>query len=160
MATMAQTSIAQILREELLGLQQRIAANIINTGRQATGKTIRSMKVQVSQLSGVLTGRQAFSTLERGSRPWVKQYNRPPRWFAEQIQQWIDAKRLDLSAYAVASNLMRKGSDLYRAGGGATDVYTEELPKTLRNIGARLADRYSYLVTGRLNTNSKEIIEI
>lgn len=160
MATMAQTSIAQILREELLGLQQRIAANIINTGRQATGKTIRSMKVQVSQLSGVLTGRQAFSTLERGSRPWARQYSRPPRWFAELIQQWIDAKRLDLNAYAVASNLMRKGSDLYRAGGGATDVYTEELPKTLRNIGARLADRYSYLVTGRLNTNSKEIIEI
>lgn len=159
MAT-APASIAQILREELLGLQQRIAANIINTGRQATGKTIKSMRVQVSQLSGVLTGRQAFSTLERGSRPWTRQYSRPPRWFAELIQEWIDAKRLDLNAYAVASNLMRKGSDLYRAGGNATDVYTEEIPKTLRNIGARLADRYGYLVTGRLNTNSKEIIEI
>lgn len=153
------TDTAAILQDELEKLKQRVATNIEVTGRRATGRTAESLQVEVDGLSGALTGRQAFSTLEQGSRPWARQYARPPKWFAKLIQEWLDAKRLDLNAYAVASTIMRKGSRLRRIG-GKDDVYTNEIPRTIDSIQRRLADGLQALVTDRLNRTIPKTNEI
>lgn len=150
------SQIQQILHTELQKLSERISSNIDATGRKATGKTQASLAVEVEGLSGALMGREAFATLEQGSRPWVKQYTRPPKWFAELIQEWIKAKRLDLNAYAVARTLMRDGSKLRREG-GASDVYTHEIPEAVDRIQAQIADAAQTLIADRLTLRDTTI---
>lgn len=153
---MLSEEIRQILREELEDLRRRIIENMGSADQIVTGKTRDSMRVSVEGLAGVLTGRQAFATLETGSRPWSKKPKRVPKFFADLIGEWIDAKGLDLNKWAVAHTIIHKGSKLYREGGRA-DIYSPELQKTIDRIGDRIADQYAVLVTDRLIMNKTQI---
>ena len=150
---MLDDEIRKILTEELEALRQRIGENMETADQIATGRTRDGMRVEVRGLSGVLTGRQAFATLERGSRPWSKKPKRTPKWFADLIGEWIDAKGLDLNKWAVARSIITKGSALYQKG-GRSDIYSNELPKTMDAIGRRVIDQYTVLVTNRLTLNN------
>lgn len=150
---MLDAEIRKILTEELEALRQRIGENMEAADQIATGKTRDGMRVEVRGLAGVLTGRQAFATLERGSRPWSKKFKRVPKFFADLIGEWIDAKGLNLNKWAVAHSIMTKGSKLYRSG-GRSDIYSNELPKTMDAIGRRVIDQYTVLVTNRLTLNN------
>jgi hypothetical protein len=155
---MLDETIRLILREELEDLRKRIIENMGKADQIVTGKTRDSMQVEVQGLSGVLTGRQAFATLETGSRPWSRPPKRVPRFFADLIGEWIDAKGLDLNKWAVAHTIIHKGSKLYREGGRA-DVYSPELQKTIDRIGDRIMNQYAVLVTDRLIINQPTKIE-
>ena len=155
---MLDETIRLILREELEDLRKRIIKNMGKADQIVTGKTRDSMLVEVQGLSGVLTGRQAFATLETGSRPWSRPPKRVPRFFADLIGEWIDAKGLDLNKWAVAHTIIHKGSKLYREGGRA-DVYSPELQKTIDRIGDRIMNQYAVLVTDRLIINQPTKIE-
>lgn len=155
---MLDETIRLILREELEDLRKRIIENMGKADQIVTGKTRDSMQVEVQGLSGVLTGRQAFATLETGSRPWSRPPKRVPRFFADLIGEWIDAKGLDLNKWAVAHTIIHKGSKLYRDGGRA-DVYSPELQKTIDRIGDRIMNQYAVLVTDRLIINQPTKIE-
>lgn len=154
---MLDEEIRKILREELEALRQRIGENMEAADQIATGKTRDGMRVEVRGLAGVLTGREAFATLERGSRPWSKQFKRVPKFFADLIGEWIEAKGLDLNKWAVAHTIMTKGSKLYRSG-GRSDVYSPELQRTMDAIGHRVIDQYTVLVTNRLTLNNTTTI--
>lgn len=156
---MLDEEIRTILREELEALRSRIAENMANAGQIVTGRTRDSMRVEVRDRLGVLTGRRAFATLETGSRPWSKKPKRVPKFFADLIGEWIEAKGLDLNKWAVAHSIIHKGSKLYRVGGRA-DVYSPELQKTIDRIGDRVLDRYSVLVTDRLIINEPTKIHV
>lgn len=156
---MLDEEIRTILREELEALRQRIAQNLDSTGTTVTGATKDSMQVRVDGLYGILTGRQAFSTVENGSRPWSRQPKRTPKWFADLIGEWIDARGLDLNKWAVAHTIIRKGSKLYREGGRA-DIYSPEIQRALDAIGSRVLDQYEVLVTDRLFINKPTTITI
>lgn len=142
-----------ILHEELAKLRERIKANMDAAGQTTSGKTAESMNVElrgdVASATGILSGRQAFATLETGSSPWSKQPGRVPRFFADIIGEWIEKKGLDLNKWAVAHSIIRKGSSLYRSGGRA-DIYSPEIEKTIESIGSRMIDQYAVLVTDRL----------
>lgn len=154
---MLDAEIRKILTEELNALRQRIGANMETADQIATGKTRDGMRVEVRGLAGVLTGRQAFATLETGSRPWRRKPKRTPKWFADLIGEWIDAKDLDLNKWAVARSIITKGSKLYRSG-GRSDIYSPELQKTMDAIGKRVLDQYTVLVTNRLTINNTTTI--
>lgn len=154
---MLDDEIRKILTEELEALRQRIGDNMEAADQIATGRTRDGMRVEVRGLAGVLTGRRAFATLERGSRPWSKKSKRVPKFFADLIGEWIDAKGLDLNKWAVAHSIMTKGSKLYRSG-GRTDIYSNELPKTMDAIGKRVLDGYAVLITNRLTLNNTTTI--
>jgi hypothetical protein len=155
---MIDDDIRQILLEELEDLRRRITENMGKADQIVTGKTRDSMQVSVNGLAGVLTGRQAFATLERGSRPWSKPPKRVPKFFADLIGEWIDAKGLDLNKWAVAHTIIHKGSKLYRDG-GRSDVYSPEIQKTIDRIGERILDSYAVLVTNQLTINNTTKIE-
>ena len=156
---MIEQEIRDIIREELEALRERIIENMSMADQHATGKTRDSMQVEVGDNYGVLTGRRAFATLERGSRPWSKQPKRVPKFFADLIGEWIEAKGLDLNKWAVAHTIIRKGSKLYRTG-GRSDIYSPEIEKAGAAIADRVAERYSVLITNRLIMNHTEIIKI
>lgn len=153
---MLSQEIRQILLEELEDLRQRIIANMGSADQIVTGKTKDSLQVNVRELSGVLTGRQAFATLENGSRPWSRPPKRTPKWFADLIGEWIDAKGLDLNQWAVAHTIIHKGSKLYRDGGRA-DIYSPEIQTAMDRIGDRIINQYEVLVTDRLIMNKTTI---
>ena len=157
--------VATILREELEDLRRRIIANMDTAGQTVTGKTARSMQVEVTETGGdtygILTGRRAFATLERGSRPWSKPPKRVPRFFANIIGEWIKNRGLEgkLNAWAVAHSLIHQGSSLYRSG-GRDDIYTPEIQRTMDRLGERIIEGYRVLVTDRLNFNTTIDIKI
>lgn len=156
---MLSEEIRKILREELEELRKRIIANMEQADQIVSGKTRDSMHVEVRDLSGVLTGRRAFATLETGSRPWSKKPKRVPKFFADIIGEWIEARGLDLNKWAVAHTIIHKGSRLYRSGGRA-DIYSPEIQKTMDRLGDRIIDRYSVLVTDRLVMNEPTKIQV
>ena len=153
---MLSQEIRQILLEELEDLRQRIIENMGRADQIVSGKTRDSLQVNVRELSGVLTGRQAFATLENGSRPWSRPPKRTPKWFADLIGEWIDAKGLDLNQWAVAHTIIHKGSKLYRDGGRA-DIYSPEIQTAMDRIGDRIVNKYEVLVTDRLIMNKTTI---
>lgn len=147
-----------IVVDELETLKQRIIDNILANGQSATGETIKSLKV-VSDDSGVaLFGRKAFGTLETGRKA-----GKIPINFRDIILQWMKARKIsgrpipykrrpsdrwqpkytpeqrgDMSlAGAIAFKTKKEGSKLNRDG-GRNDVYSNEIPETLKNIRERL----------------------
>ena len=58
-----------IIKYELTDLRQRIIDNHIRARQKASGKTIASLRVEITENSGILWGRKAFGTLETGRRP-------------------------------------------------------------------------------------------
>lgn len=155
---MLSEDIRQILREELEDLRKRIIENMGKADQIVSGKTRDSMQVEVRGDGGVLTGRQAFATLETGSAPWSKKPKRVPKWFADLIGEWIDRRGLDLNQWATAHSIIHKGSKLYRSGGRA-DIYSPEIQKTMDRLGDRIVERYAVLVTDRLIMNEPVKIE-
>lgn len=157
---MLQREIIEILRDELEQLRQRIINNMGQADLIVTGKTRDSLVAEVSPQDtgayGVLKGRQAFATLERGSRPWSKRPKKVPRFFADIIGEWLDARGLSekLNRWAVARTIIDHGSRLYRKG-GRDDIYTPELERTMENLGNRIVESYSVLITDRLNLNTR-----
>lgn len=145
-----------VLREELEDLKQRIIANHRAAGQVASGKTITSMRVNMNGDTGELVGRPYFGSLETGSKPWRNAANIkkvPPRFNAI-IEQWIKDKGLNLNSWAVSYKIIHEGTKLHRQG-GRSDIYSNEIPNTIDNIGQRLLVIYDNMITQSIQLNSK-----
>ena len=63
-------SVVDILTKELTSIKDDIAENIIDQKRSATGKTVRSLKVEVKEegniIKGIISGRADILDLEQG----------------------------------------------------------------------------------------------
>ena len=155
--------VRNIVINELEALKQRIAANIVSTGQNASGRTIASLHVEEHESGATLFGRFPFGTLETGRKA-----GKVPEGFQAIIMQWMKDKgikaapipylripsqkwqpkytpqqRGDFSlAGAIAHKIKTEGTALHRAGGRA-DVYSNEIPLTLKNISKALAVLYT-----------------
>ena len=128
---------AKILNEELDDLRKRIIKNHISAGQKASGKTIKSIQVDVGDNYGQLTGRKFFGTLETGRKP-----GKVPANFKDIILKWMQEKEINVPkpesfAYLVARKIRIEGTVLYRAG-GRSDIYSEEINKTIPKLVKRL----------------------
>ena len=128
---------AKILNEELDDLRKRIIKNHISAGQKASGKTINSMRVELGDNYGQLTGRKYFGTLETGRKP-----GKVPANFSNIILKWMQSKGINVPkpksfAYLVARKIRIEGTVLYRAG-GRSDIYSEEINKTIPKLVKRL----------------------
>lgn len=143
-----------IVREELERAKQIISAHIIANGQNASGRTIKSLHVEVSQDEGTLFGRSPFGTLETGRRA-----GKVPYGFRRIIMQWMQDKgihgtpiayktnrphkytpqeRGDMSmAGAIAHTIATKGSALHRKG-GRSNVYSNVIPDTMERVKSRI----------------------
>lgn len=179
---MSTVNVQQILTEELNDLSNRIKSNILSTGRNASGRTANSLRVEADSGSGQLWGRSPFGTLETGRKAGAT-----PVGFVGIIKQWIADKGLQVSpepysdrylkscqargitpkytpeerglnslAGAVAHTIKAKGTLLYRQG-GANDIYSSEIPSTIDAIKKRVAVAYGEVVkTDYIKLNTKQ----
>lgn len=143
-----------IIKYELTDLRQRIIDNHIRARQKASGKTIASLRVEITENSGILWGRKAFGTLETGRRP-----GRVPKGFYKIILDWIEAKGIRVEkpktfAYFIARKIAREGTQLYRDG-GRDDIYSKEIERTIQSVMEKVFGIFERDIK-HINLNSNE----
>lgn len=128
-----------ILKSELEDLRKRIIQNHLAAGQKASGKTAKSMFVDVAEDYGELSGRMAFGTLETGRKA-----GKVPAKFKDIILKWAQDKGIKVDkpksfAFLVARKIAKEGTLLKRIG-GRSDIYSNEIPKTIDRILQRLGE--------------------
>lgn len=133
MELLLRDKVIELVASELEALKQRIIENHRSAGQVASGRTIASMKVEVTEDGGVLWGRSPFGTLETGRKP-----GKVPAGFWKIIRQWMDDKGIqvqkpDSFAYLVARKIANEGTQLFR-NGGRDDIYSPEVKDTVERV--------------------------
>lgn len=133
MELLLRDKVMELVASELEVLKQRIIENHRNAGQVASGRTIASLKVEITEDGGVLWGRSAFGTLETGRKG-----GKVPAGFWKIIRQWMDDKGIqvekpDSFAYLVARKIAREGTQLFR-NGGRSDIYSPEVKDTVDRV--------------------------
>lgn len=133
MELLLRDKVMELVSSELEALKQKVIENQKNSGLVASGRTIASMKVEVTEDGGVLWGRSPFGTLETGRKP-----GKVPAGFWKIIRQWMDDKGIqvqkpDSFAYLVARKIANEGTRLFR-NGGMDDIYSPEVKDTVERV--------------------------
>lgn len=133
MELLLRDKVMELVASELEALKQRIIENHRSAGQVASGRTIASLKVEITEDGGVLWGRSAFGTLETGRKG-----GKVPAGFWKIIRQWMDDKGIqvekpDSFAYLVARKIAREGTQLFR-NGGRSDIYSPEVKDTVERV--------------------------
>ncbi|MEJ8747612.1 MULTISPECIES: hypothetical protein [Phocaeicola] len=133
MELLLRDKVMELVSSELEALKQKVIENQKNSGQVASGRTIASMKVEVTEDGGVLWGRSPFGTLETGRKP-----GKVPAGFWRIIRQWMDdkgiqAQKPDSFAYLVARKIANEGTQLFR-NGGRDDIYSPEVKDMVERV--------------------------
>lgn len=156
------SNISQAKKEVVITLEQlrnTIIDNHKRAGQPASGLTIATMRIEETETGARLLGRRAFATLETGRKP-----GNVPQNFTAIIKQWIidkgipfehkpyirqpsdkwqpkytpEERGLNSLASAIAWNIERHGTKLYREG-GRKDIFTEPIDKVIPELKKKLA---------------------
>lgn len=133
MEILLRDKVMELVSSELEALKQRIIENHRSAGQVASGRTIASLKVEITEDGGVLWGRSPFGTLETGRKG-----GKVPAGFWKIIRQWMDDKGIqvekpDSFAYLVARKIAKEGTQLFR-NGGRSDIYSPEVKDTVERV--------------------------
>lgn len=137
MELLLRDKVMELVSSELEALKQKIIENHKEAMQVASGRTIASMKVEVTEDGGILWGRSAFGTLETGRKG-----GKVPAGFWKIIRQWMDDKGIqvekpDSFAYLVARKIAREGTQLFR-NGGRSDIYSSEIKGTIERMSDKI----------------------
>lgn len=171
-------STEKVIEEELTALKFKIAHNMREANEVASGNTLKSLDVKMTDDGGTLWGRSFFAVLETG-----RGKGGVPRGFIGIILKWMKAKgihgkkipyktdgphkytpqqRGDIAMAASIAHVIQFGSKekpkggtaLFRQGGRA-DIYSNEIPITLQRIDERLF-RMVHTAVYSIQLNTKE----
>lgn len=160
-----------IINEELERAKEIIIQHIWANGQNASGKTVKSLRVEVNEEGGTLYGRNFFGTMETGRRAgkipygftgiisqWMKDkgiHGTPIAYKTNGTHKYTPQERGDMSmASAIAHTIATKGTKLHRDGGRA-DVYSNVIPETMERLGNRLMQLiHMYIETIKLNNEA------
>lgn len=99
------------MNESLNALHEWIQAGMEQRGKNASGSTMRSVTISTSEgptfVDGTLSADHQWRYVGSGRGPG----GLPP---IQNIQDWIDSKGLDISAWGVAKKIAQSGSADYR----------------------------------------------
>lgn len=136
---------------------EAIRRNLASTGTNATGKTSRSLRYEVTQKGETITlrilGKPYLAVVETG-RKATPQYTKPSQDFVKSIREWIQAIGGDVStAYAIAKTIHQKGTKLHQAG-GRKDIISNVINKDLTT---RIAQDVLKSFSNLLVSNIKQV---
>lgn len=116
-----------VIIEKLKGL-------IVSNDMVATGALLNSVRVEKTERLGIITydiiALDYIEDVNFGvppkDSPDFKNFDQDPR--ITKLQEWIDAKSLDLNPFAVRANIMKYGTTWFRQGGSniVTDCINAE----------------------------------
>lgn len=139
------TSFIRILNDYGKTITNDIRQNLIRTGTNATGKTSQSLKYTVTEQGAKIRlqiiGRPFFMTVETG-RKATPQKNPSPS-MVKNIQEWMNVRGLQGSAYGLAKAIQLKGTKLNRDGGRKDIVSSVINDSLVNNISKDLLDLFA-----------------
>jgi hypothetical protein len=102
-----------------------LVKNLIFRIPEATGETGDSLRIEIKQHGTKYTmqlyGRPFFMALDTGRKPTPDK--KPSRDMIDRIRRWVNAVGMPESAvWAVATNIQKKGTQLWREGGNGNVV--------------------------------------
>lgn len=145
--------IDEVLRTHLENVKQKVAQRMGDYSRNASGRSVSSLTVEVQGARGVLYGSKSFLAMERGRKGGKVPYN-----FVGIIKQWIIDKGLTVTpipakrrnvkytpherglnsfAGAVAFKIMKEGTRLFRDN-GFNDIFTTAVNEELKLMSEEL----------------------
>lgn len=138
--------IQEIIQRHLENVKTKITSQMAANNRNASGRSVASLTVEVSDNVGVLWGSKSFLAMEHGRKG-----GKIPKGFVSIIRQWIIDKGIAVApipaktnrailspeergirsmAGAIAHKIMKEGTRLYRDG-GYNDIYTTAVNEEL-----------------------------
>lgn len=133
MTTAMNVDLAAILSKNGQTVVDKIRNNLAATGTNASGKTSRSLRYEVTVSGSVTTlrvlGRPFFMTVETGRGP-TKRGNTGGPTLVQSIREWMNSIGLLASPYGIARSIHKHGTKLYRAG-GRKDIVSNVVNKSL-----------------------------
>ena len=133
------------LLDEMRLFRFRLAARISKNGQRATGKTQAALREYSPEPDVArLVGPFYIRALDKGVAPNPK-FKKPSLSFVENIHAWLRARNLAANPWAVATNILKKGTRLWRTGRGYSGVGKDETiagvvnSESLGTLRARLA---------------------
>lgn len=139
--------VSDILKRHLENVKANIAKQMEANHRNASGRSVASLTVEVAGNVGTLYGSKSFLAMERGRKG-----GKVPKGFYGIIRQWIIDKGIAVSpipaktnrailspeerglrsmAGAIAYKIMKEGTRLHRDG-GYNDIYTSAVNDELK----------------------------
>lgn len=138
--------VQNILKRHLENVKTKVAQQMEANHRNASGRSVASLAVEVAGNVGTLFGSKSFLAMERGRKG-----GKVPKGFYDIIRQWIIDKGIAVTpipaktqrailspeerglrsmAGAIAHKIMTDGTRLYRDG-GYNDIYTTAVKEEL-----------------------------
>jgi hypothetical protein len=128
---------ATILAREIKQLRTEVVDSMQANDQRATGRTAAAIRDQSGAEYAALLGPAHLKALRDGRRPG----QRPP---IEAIRGWLQAKRLQLNPYAVAANIAKRGTRLFRGEDPRfrkpTDTFAAPIAAALPRFRASLVE--------------------
>lgn len=151
-------AIADILLVEGSMLKKAIADNMRSQNRNATGDTVKGIKVVATDSRLTLTdtkGTLIFSEVGRGPNRSNPATAKPSYTFVQQIAKWtlkkgikggLTEKQRNSFAYAIATTIARKGNRLHRSGKNSGVVSEAVNQAWLNKLMAKLTPEYTAII--------------
>lgn len=145
--------IQDILKQRLENVKAKVVQAMASNNRNASGRSVASLSVSVSDNVGILYGSKSFLVMESGKKP-----GKVPYQFRDIIKQWIINKGISVtpipskskeSKYtpyerglnslsgAIAFKIMKDGTKLHRDN-GYNDIYTTAIKEELEALSNEL----------------------
>lgn len=153
------SEVSKMLKEALEAVKADIIQNMSAKNRNASGRSIRSLVVDVTGSVGDLYGSASFMAMETGRKA-----GRVPKGFHKIIEQWIKDKGIALYssspdrepnirsvAYFIARKIASEGTMLHRRG-MRQDIYTGSIEREVTKLSEKLLLRVGSDITTLHNT--------
>lgn len=127
---------------------EKIRQNLASTGTNASNKTSQSLRYTVTTEGTKATlkviGKPYFAVVETGRKPTPDK--KPSKEFVRNIKDWLQFTSGDTRpAYAIAMNINKHGSKLFRKG-GRKDIYSNVINQNLTDkVSFDLLNKFSEL---------------
>lgn len=161
--------IQEIIKLHLENVKAKVANQMVSYNRNASGRSVASLIVEVTGNIGVLWGSKSFLAMEHGRKG-----GRVPEGFVGIIRQWIIDKGISVipipaktsrailspeergirsMAGAIAHKIMKEGTRLYRDG-GYNDIYTTAVNEELELLAIECMDVQAQILA-KINKGQK-----
>lgn len=148
-------SVQDILTRHLENVKAKVSSQMQTLGRNASGQSVASLRVEVSGDTGTLYGSKSFFVMQRGKGP-----GKGPKGFVEIIKQWIKDKGIAVTpiptktgqgkytpeerglrsiAGAIAYTILKKGTRLHR-NNGYDDIYDTAIEEEIKLMGDEMLE--------------------
>lgn len=141
-----------------LVIVEKLKGHIVSNDMVATGALLNSVRVEKTERLGIITydiiANNYIEDLNYGipgkPSPDFTDFDQDPR--IAKLQEWIDAKGLDLNPFAVRANILKYGTTWFRQGG--SNIVTDCInPEAFNQVIALAADD----IKGKIRERSQKM---